>query len=115
MHSLSRTVLLGLTVLQAIVSASPLNLRTPRTVPHYFQSYPSTPRNLSIPTIQQELGPQLSNGSLIFGPNNTDWAEATERYNQLAPPDIQVVVIPALESDVSKIVSIVNIDDRALD
>lgn len=47
----------------------------------------------------------MSPGSLIFGPSDPAWDETTKRWNLFAVPDVQVVVQPAQESDVSKIVS----------
>ena len=91
----------SLGLLQALVAASPV----PHPAePHYFKPNPITRRNLSIATLQSELGPRLSPGTLIFGPDNADWANATDRWNEYAVPEIQVVVVPAQESDVSKIV-----------
>ncbi|KAK4221486.1 hypothetical protein QBC38DRAFT_522121 [Podospora fimiseda] len=76
--------------------------------PEYFKSPPSTPPTISIPKIQRELGPQLSLNSLIFGPSDPRWPVATHRYQLTNPPNIQIVVQPAQESDVSKIIKYCN-------
>ena len=88
----------GFTLLPALVSGSPL-------VPRYFQKHLVSRCNISAITVQSELGPQLSNTSLIFGPDNVLFPNATERWNTLDTPDVQLVVQPAAESDISKIVS----------
>jgi hypothetical protein len=104
MVALPPLVWYSLGLLQALVAASPV----PHPAePHYFKTNPITRRNLSIATLQNELGPRLSPGTLIFGPDSSDWANATDRWNEYAVPEIQVVVVPAQESDVSKIVSAV--------
>ena len=88
----------GLTLLPALVSSSPV-------VPRYFQRNLFTRDNITSTTVTTELGPQLSNGSLIFGPDSSLYANATERWNLFDTPDAQVVVQPAAESDIAKIVS----------
>ncbi|KAI1119047.1 hypothetical protein F5Y14DRAFT_460392 [Nemania sp. NC0429] len=98
---ISGLVAVGLSLFLGVVVGLP---SSSHTVPRYFQSNPISPRQLSITEIQRELGPQLSKGSTIFGPESPKFANATHRYSLLAPPEIQVVVIPARESDVSKIV-----------
>lgn len=104
MSTIFRLVVFGITLIQALVAASPL-ASTP--VPRYFRRHPVSRRELSVDDIQRELGPILSNGSTIFGPLDPSFSNATERFNVLAPPDIEVVVVPALELDVSKIVSVI--------
>lgn len=84
-------------LLQALVIASP--------VPRYFQSNPITRRDLTAETVEKELGPLLSSGTLIFGPENPAYVNATSRWITFVQPDIEVVVEPAAESDISKIVS----------
>ncbi|ETS86020.1 hypothetical protein PFICI_04045 [Pestalotiopsis fici W106-1] len=91
----------GFTLLPALVSGSPL-------VPRYFQKHLVSRCNISAITVQSELGPQLSNTSLIFGPDNVLFPNATERWNTLDTPDVQLVVQPAAESDISKIVKYCN-------
>lgn len=93
----------SLVLLQGFVSGSPV---PGAAVPHYFKRNPTTPVNLSLNTLQRELGSILSNGTLIFGANSSDWENATTRWNLYAIPDVKVVVRPAAESDISKIVSV---------
>lgn len=104
MVALLPLVLYSLGLLQTLVAGSPV---PHAAIPHYFKTNPITPRNLSVATLQNELGPRLSNDTLIFGPDSSDWANATNRWNEDAVPDIQVVVVLAEESDISKIVSVV--------
>ncbi|KAI3327600.1 FAD-binding domain-containing protein [Xylariaceae sp. AK1471] len=89
-----------LALFQTFVAASPLR----NSVPRLFQRNPATRHNLTSADVQQELGPQLSHGSLIFGPSSPLYPDATERWVTFAKPDIEVVVQPALESDIAKIV-----------
>ncbi|GAP88221.1 putative FAD binding domain-containing protein [Rosellinia necatrix] len=96
----------GLALLAGVVSADSLSYSS--EIPRYFERQPCSRRNLTAATVQNELGPLLSSGALIFGPENAAWQDATERWNTLARPTIQVVVQPALESDVSKIVKYCN-------
>lgn len=72
--------------------------------PHYFRSAPFTRRSLSVLQVQQELGTLVSFNTTIFGPGDVRFANATERYSTHAVPDIEVVVVPATEDDVSTIV-----------
>ncbi|ROT38916.1 FAD-binding domain-containing protein [Sodiomyces alkalinus F11] len=95
-----RRLLCGLTFLQALVAASPL----PQGVPRYFRREPCSPHALLLRQLQQDLADDLSDGSLIFGPSNPAWDETIERWQMLSRPEIQVVVQPAEESDISKIV-----------
>ncbi|KAI1490987.1 hypothetical protein F5X96DRAFT_509465 [Biscogniauxia mediterranea] len=55
-----------------------------------------------------QLGPLLSNGSIITGPSSPEFANETERYNTIVHPKIQLVVQPGQESDISKIVQYAN-------
>lgn len=90
-------VLCGLALIQTFVSSSP--------VPRYFQNNLFTRRNISVTEIAQELGVIVSYNSTIFLPSDLSWSNATERWNTLAPPNVELVVQPAEESDISKIVS----------
>jgi len=56
--------------------------------------------------VQRELSLLLSHNSTIIGPSDADWANETERYNDVVQPHVQLVVQPGLESDIPKIVSI---------
>jgi hypothetical protein len=78
-------------------------------IPRYFESAPITRRNLSSTQVQQELGSQVSNTTVIFGPGDSRYAAATARWNDFAVPQIQVVIEPGEESDVPTIVSVTNI------
>ncbi|ORY71065.1 uncharacterized protein BCR38DRAFT_415840 [Pseudomassariella vexata] len=101
-----KSFLYGLTLLQVIVSAVPVNREI--GIPRYFQRQPYTRHNLTAATVQSELGLFVSNGTLIFGPSSSLWENATERWNTFVRPQVQVVVQPARESDVSKIVKYCN-------
>lgn len=61
--------------------------------------------HLTVIDVQRELGPYLSKGSLIFGPEDDKFDGATERWNLYIAPAVQLVVEPAKESDVPVIVS----------
>lgn len=87
----------GLTLLPVLVRGSPI-------VPHYFKRDSSSPSNVTSDVVQAELGAQLSNGTVIFGPDNPKWDSATSKWNTRVKPDVKVVVQPAAESDVAKIV-----------
>ncbi len=93
----SLIVAYGLAFLPLLVSSSPL-------VPRYLQRHPLSRHNITASAVKMELGPQLSNGSLIFGPDSARYPEATERWNNRVTPNAQVVVQPAAESDLAKIV-----------
>ncbi|KAI5854502.1 hypothetical protein GGS23DRAFT_590635 [Durotheca rogersii] len=103
-----RRVVGSLPLLLATVASSPLPLGQ---VPHYFQNSPFSRRQLPVTQVQKELGELVSEGSLIFGPEDPAWTEATERWNILAPPTIQVVVQPAQESDIPAIVKYCNVNN----
>ena len=92
----------SLVLLQALVASYPL---THADVPRYFQPNLITRRDLTADTVQRELGPILSNGTLIFGPSSPAFANATSRWITFVQPNIQVVVEVAAESDISKVVS----------
>ncbi|KAI1771734.1 hypothetical protein F4818DRAFT_202391 [Hypoxylon cercidicola] len=95
----------GLALFQALAVASPLPLSS---VPRYFQKNPVTRREVQVSTIQQELGTSLSPGSIIILPSDASFSNDTHRWNTLAPPDVEVVVQPARESDISRIVKYCN-------
>ncbi|KAF5602429.1 fad binding domain protein [Fusarium subglutinans] len=81
-----------------------LAVSSPLSVPSYFQPDHLTRREVPVFQIQQELGALLSESSLILLPSNPLWIETTKRWNTMAPPDIKVVVQPANEVDIPKIV-----------
>ncbi|KAJ2982867.1 hypothetical protein NUW58_g6354 [Xylaria curta] len=105
MRYLFEVCVLGLMLLQPLVSGS--------TVPRYFQTAPFTRRGLSVNKVEQELGPLLSKGSAIFGPEDARFANTTERSSTHVIPKIEIVVVPATESDVSVIVEYCN--DNSID
>ncbi|KAI8949277.1 FAD-binding domain-containing protein [Xylaria longipes] len=94
----------SLVFFQTPVAASPIH----HDVPHFFQRSPTTRHNLTASTVQSELGPLLSQGTLIFGSSSPLYANATWRYVEFAKPNIQVVVQPAQESDIAKIIKYCN-------
>lgn len=92
----------SLVLLQALVNGLPV---AHNDVPRYFQTNSITRRDLTASTVERELGPLLSTGSLIFGPSNAAFANVTERWATYVQPDIEVVVEVAAESDISTVVS----------
>lgn len=92
MSILFRLMVLSIALVQSLVTASPLS---PSPSPRYFQKHPLSRRELSVNDIQLELSPILSNSSTIFGPSDPNFSNATERFNFLAPPSVEVVVVPA--------------------
>ena len=94
----SLIVAYGLALLPVLVSSSPI-------VPRYFQRSHVSRDNIPASTVKSELGPQLSYGSLVFGPDSALYPNATERWNTRITPKARVVVQPAAESDLAKIVS----------
>ncbi|KAI1812660.1 hypothetical protein GGS20DRAFT_599881 [Poronia punctata] len=101
----ARRVLCGFVLLQALVAGSPLPLGS---VPSYFEKNHVTRREIPLSAIQNELGPKLSPNSLLSFPTDPSFSNLTFRWNTLAPPDVQVVVQPAQESDVATIVKYCN-------
>lgn len=94
----SLIVAYGLALLPALVSSSPI-------VPRYFERKLFSRDSITASTVKTELGTELSKGSLIFGPDSPLYPAATERWNTRITPNTQVVVQPAAESDLAKIVS----------
>ena len=92
----------SLVLLQALVAGFPL---AHTDVPRYFKPNPITRRDLTPNTVISELGPRLSQGTLIFGPSSPAFANATSRWITYIQPDIEVVVEVGAESDISKVVS----------
>ncbi|KAL9622087.1 MAG: hypothetical protein Q9160_003586 [Pyrenula sp. 1 TL-2023] len=92
-------------LLRALVAGSPV---PQADVPRHFQPNPITRRDLTADTVKSELGPLLSSGTLIFGSTDPAYAKATSRWITFVQPDIEVVVEPAAESDISKIVKYCN-------
>ncbi|KAH7323177.1 hypothetical protein B0I35DRAFT_468063 [Stachybotrys elegans] len=93
----------SLLALPALVAGSPL----PPPL-SYFRRNPITRREINDATVRRELGPLLSNGTLMYGPEQTAFDTMTERWNRFVEPDVRVVVVPFVESDVAKIVRYCN-------
>ena len=74
------------------------------SIPRYFDRFPTTPRGLNSTKVQRELGRRLSNTTVIFGPDDSRFTAATARWDDFAVPQIQLVIEPGRESDVSTIV-----------
>ncbi|KAI0120156.1 FAD-binding domain-containing protein [Nemania sp. FL0031] len=89
---------------QTFVTGSPIH----HDVYQLFQRHPITRSTLTSSKVQSELGPVLSNGAVIFGPSSSLYPNATSRWVEYVKPNIQVVVQPAQESDVAKIVKYCN-------
>lgn len=68
------------------------------------QAYGTGDTNVSSQAKEQLIS-ILSNRSTIYLPSDPEWADETERYNDLARPNIQLVIQVGEESDISKIVS----------
>lgn len=94
----SLIVAYGLALLPVLVRSSPI-------VPRYFHRNLFSRDNIAASTVETELGQQLSQGSLIFGPDSALYPNATVRWNTRITPNVQVVVQPAAESDLARIVS----------
>ncbi|PHH80589.1 hypothetical protein CDD80_848 [Ophiocordyceps camponoti-rufipedis] len=105
MNHMARIAALALALLGTFVTAAPFGAST---VPRYFQASPYTRRGLSVVQVQYELGAIVSNGTAIFGPRSSAWANATERWNTFDVPHIEIVVEVKTEADVSKVVKYCN-------
>jgi hypothetical protein len=74
-------------------------------IPRYFERSPTTHHQLDVEEVREELGSRVSRSTAIFGPDDRRFNNATSRWNIFAVPQIQVVIVPGEESDVSTIVS----------
>lgn len=74
------------------------------SIPRYFEPNSITRRSLTSHQVQSELGVQVSNTTIIFGPGDDRFDEATSRWTGFSKPDIKVVVEPGRESDMAIIV-----------
>ncbi|KAH8588215.1 FAD-binding domain-containing protein [Bisporella sp. PMI_857] len=90
----------GLLLLQPLVTAIPQ--------PCLDELCTFTRSNLSPQQVARELGPRLCRGSSIYGPSDPRFAVDTARYQAYAPPIIKMVVQPACETDIPKIVIYAN-------
>lgn len=79
------------------------------SIPRHFQRFPTTRYQLNATQVQRELGNQISNTTVIFGPDDSRYNESTARWSIFAKPRIQIVVEPGQASDVSQIVSALSI------
>ena len=77
-------------------------------IPGHFRPHPTTPIGLNTTEVRRELGCRVSNTTAIFGPSDSRFDVATSRWDIYAPPQIQVVIEPGQESDVSTIVGAIN-------
>lgn len=84
----------SLALLLTLAHATPV----PATEPGF------TRRHLTATQVQQDLGSQMSIGTLIFGASDVQYANATERWQSWELPTIEVIVQVAQESDIGKIV-----------
>ena len=75
------------------------------SIPKPLRHFPTTRRHLNATQVQRELGSQVSNTTVIFGPDDSRYKNSTARWSIYERPRIQVVIEPALASDVSTIVS----------
>ncbi|KAM4065224.1 FAD binding domain-containing protein [Hirsutella rhossiliensis] len=90
----------GLAILQTLAAGA--------RIPGYFYPPPTTPVGLDAAQVQRELGSLVSDTTAIFGPDDNRYQNATARWNNFARPQIQVVVQPGEECDVSTIVEYCN-------
>ncbi|TVY40369.1 FAD-linked oxidoreductase [Lachnellula occidentalis] len=95
----------GLLLVQSLVTASP------QPCLNGLCSY--TRLNITSQQVSRELGPQLSHGSSIYGPDDPRFANATARYQAYQSPTIKMVVQPASEADIPKIVKYSNANSIA--
>lgn len=82
-------------------------------IPDYFRPSPVTRRSVTVEQVRQELGASVSDTTLIYGPTDTRYANATARWNDYAIPHVQIVVVPGQQSDVPKIVRSDQIIERS--
>lgn len=75
------------------------------SIPNYFERSLTTRQRLDTQQVRAELGRRVSKETSIFGPDDQRYSDATSRWNNYAVRQIQVVVSPGRESDVSTIVS----------
>lgn len=65
-------------------------------------------RQFSNAQVQRELGPQFSRNATIIIPGGPGWDNAIKRFNNESRPTIKLVVIPAVESDITTIIKLAN-------
>ncbi|KAJ5609930.1 FAD-binding domain-containing protein [Penicillium herquei] len=77
-------------------------------VPESIYGQNNITENWTLSQVQKELGSLVSLSTSIFGPEDSRWSNATERYQDYALPSIQLVVQPGEETDISTIVQYAN-------
>lgn len=85
------------------------NLVAASSIPRPFRHFPTTRRYLNATQVQRELGNQVSNTTVVFGPDDSRYKNSTARWSIYERPRIQVVIEPALADDVSIIVNTMSI------
>ncbi|KAI0886283.1 uncharacterized protein GGS22DRAFT_179185 [Annulohypoxylon maeteangense] len=85
-----------------------LSLASGTIIPSYFERAAITKRQINLMEFQKDLGERVSYNTSIYLPFDTKFASATERYDTYAPPTIELVVVPGLESDIPIIVKWAN-------
>lgn len=74
------------------------------TVSNYLESSSAASYNISSAQVQRDLGSVLSHSTTIFSPDDPRFDNATRRWSTFAVPQVQVVIEPGEESDISEIV-----------
>lgn len=65
-----------------------------------------TRANIGPQQVAAELGPLLSAQASIFGPDDSQWDDANENWNEYGAPHFTVVVVAGQESDIPIIVRV---------
>ncbi|KAL5341456.1 FAD-binding domain-containing protein [Aspergillus crustosus] len=97
MVQISSVLSFGLVALASLGSAAPTSCPDDLCL--------RTRASLSPLDVGLELGPLLSTGSSVFGPDDTRWANATARYQEYAAPTFTVAVQVAEEADVPVVIN----------
>ena len=92
-------------LLAAFIVLLPLTLAI--AVPPALKRTPSdyTPLSPSPSTVQKELGSCLSKKASLYFPNSPNFHNYTQRWSAAVDPEFAVVVVPAVDEDVSCTVS----------
>lgn len=93
MHVSLRVILAPLNLI-SIIAAIPSFIRHTRS--DGFTLLPP-----SISTIQQELGPQLSQNASIYFPGSPGYMNDTERWATNTESNFSVVIVPGIDADVA--------------
>ncbi|KAI1433774.1 FAD-binding domain-containing protein [Xylaria sp. CBS 124048] len=102
MAFLNRLIALGLVFWWTTVSTHQINLDASFSVPVSF----GVP--LTTEQVVSELGPQLSKGSRIIGPEDHQWDKIAKIYDPYFQPLFFMAVRPGDKNDVSKIIQYAN-------